>query len=70
MFTIEEKNRGKQKIKYDFNIGFIAALIVLFADFIGDFFKEEFNFKYYYFLKIGLPILFYFVIKLFLREEK
>ena len=69
-FTVEQINRGRERVRYDLNIGFIAALTVLFGDFAGDYFKEEYQFKFYYFIKILLPLIVFFVMKLLLKPEK
>lgn len=69
-FTIKERNHGNEIIRYDLNISFLSALIVLFADFISDYIKDYFNFRYYFFLKLILPIILFLIIrKLFFRKE-
>lgn len=60
----------KEKVMYDFNIGFIAGFIVLFGDFLGDYFKEEFNFNYYYFIKIFIPFVGYLLFKIYVKTRK
>ena len=61
---------AKRDVMYWINLGFIGLFAVAFSDFIADIAKEDFGFKQYYFIKPLIILIFYFIIRKYIKTRK